>query len=127
MNIKKLLVGSMFSMLLASEMAAADWGDVYYCSTTSIIETTFDGKLKRHKPYAFQFKLDQARNAMVFGSKGFFQDQVYEIIEHRSVPSQELWIAMPLYAALYFNKGQLSYASAATEGTFSITAYCEKF
>ena len=127
MNIKKLLVGSIFSMLLASEMAAADWGDVYYCNTTSIIETSSDGKLKRHKPYAFQFKLDQARNAMVFGSKGFFENEVFELIELRSVPSQELWLAMPLYAALYFTKGQLAYATVAVGGTFSITAGCDKF
>jgi hypothetical protein len=127
MIIKKLVVGSMFSMLLGSEMVAADWDDVYYCSTTSMIETTSDGKLKHHKPYVFQFKLDQARNAIVFGSKGFFTNEVYEIIEHRSVPSQELWLAMPLYAALYFNKGQLSYATAGVQGTFSITAACENF
>ena len=44
MTIKKLVVGSMFSMLLGSEMAAADWGDVYYCQMTNFVELTLNGK-----------------------------------------------------------------------------------
>jgi len=44
MTIKKLVVGSMLSMLLGSEMAAADWGDVYYCQMTNLLEITLYGE-----------------------------------------------------------------------------------
>ena len=127
MNIKKLLVGSMFSMLLASEMAAADWGDVYYCSTTSIIETTFDGKLKRHKPYAFQFKLDQARNAMVFGSTGYLKDAVAKLTKDANWPSQEAWYGAYKFANWYFEEGKLLFTLNNSEGIVTISADCDKF
>ena len=66
MTIKKSIVGSLFSMLLVSEMAAADWGDVYYCQMTNNNEISFEGEtLKKHELEKFKFKLDQTRNAMV--------------------------------------------------------------
>ena len=64
MIIKKLVAGSMFSMLLGSEMAAADWGDVYFCQMTNLLEITLYGEQKNYKLEKFQFKLDQTKNAM---------------------------------------------------------------
>ena len=58
MTIKKLVVGSMFSMLLGSEMAAADWGDVYYCEMTQSYGITLEGEKINHTLEEFQFKLD---------------------------------------------------------------------
>ena len=49
MNIKKLVAGSMLSMLMASEMAAADWGDVYYCQMTSLVNTKITGEKTNYK------------------------------------------------------------------------------
>ena len=74
MIIKKLVVGSMFSMLLGSEMAAADWGDVYYCQMTNSLRITLDGEIHKYTLEKFQFKLDQTISAMVFGSTGYFQN-----------------------------------------------------
>ena len=74
MNIKKSIVGSLFSMLLVSEMAAADWGDVYYCQMTNFISIKLKVEMKNYKPEKFQFKLDQTQNAMIFGSTGHFAD-----------------------------------------------------
>ena len=64
MNIKKSIIGSMFSMLLVSEMAAADWGDVYYCQMTELVKITRDGEMTKYPLEKFQFKLDQTKNAM---------------------------------------------------------------
>jgi len=47
MNIKKSIVGSLFSMLLVSEMAAADWGDVYYCQMTNSLGISLEGKKRK--------------------------------------------------------------------------------
>ena len=74
MTIKKLVVGSMFPMLLGSEMAAADWGDVYYCNMDALEHYGNDrerrsGAIQSDWPTAF--KLDQAKNALVFGDSVF--------------------------------------------------------
>ena len=73
MTIKKLVAGSMFSMLLVSNMAAADWGDVYYCQMTNLLEITLEGEKKTYKPEKFQFKLDQTKNAMMFEGQVCFK------------------------------------------------------
>lgn len=103
MNIKKSLVGLILSMLLGSEMAAADWGDVYYCKMTRFVDITPDGKMESYKPETFQFKLDQARNAMVFGNKGFFKDTVFKL--KGAAFDQEIWFAGDKYNNTFFNDG----------------------
>ena len=57
MTIKKFVVGSMFSMLLGSGVANADWGDVYYCQMTQQVGITLDGEMTRYKLDTFQFKI----------------------------------------------------------------------
>jgi hypothetical protein len=127
MIIKKLVVGSMFSMLLASEMATADWGDVYYCQMTNFIGITLEGKQTNYILEKFQFKLDQTKNAMVFGSAGYFQDQVYELTIGRNWPSIESWYASGLDSSFYFDDGKFLYTDNGVTGALASSAECEKF
>ena len=126
MTIKKLVVGSMFSMLLGSEMAAADWGDVYYCQMTNFLEITLEGEKKSYTPQKFQFKLDQTKNAMVFGSPGYFTDSVIELVTGSSFPTIEVWDANGKYSIIYFEKGKFMYTQNAV-GALVISADCDKF
>ena len=127
MNIKKLVVGSMFSMLLGSEMAAADWGDVYYCQMTNSLGITVEGEIERYKPEKFQFKLDQTKNAMVFGSTGYFKDSMEELVIGTSFPSQEIWYANDKYSMTYFEKGKFLFTYNGSIGVSVKSADCEKF
>jgi len=131
MNIKKLVVGSMLSMLMASEMAAADWGDVYYCQMTNYITITLDGEQKNYPLERFQFKLDQTKNAMVLGSTGVFTNQVYKLVIGLDRPSQEMWYADDLFSMTHFDKGKLLYSGTVFSGTVlgatAMSADCEKF
>jgi len=126
MNIKKLIAGSMLSMLMASEMAAADWGDVYYCQMTNSDEITLEGERTFYKLGKFQFKLDQTKNAMVFGSTGYFANSVDELTTGMSFPWQEKWYAKNDFAMIRFTKGKLFYSQVG-DGITTISADCEKF
>ena len=126
MIIKKSIVGSLFSMLLVSEMAAADWGDVYYCQMTNFIGITLEGERKFYKQEKFQFKLDQTTNAMVMGSTGYFTDMVYELNTGMSFPSQEKWYANHKFSMTRFAEGKFFYSQVGT-GIVSISADCDKF
>ena len=127
MNIKKLVVGSMFSMLLGSEMAAADWGDVYYCQMTNLDEITLEGEKKNWKLEKFQFKLDQTKNAMVFGSTGYFQDVLIELTKGFNFPKDEMWFARNFFYNTFFQNGKLMIASTGASGITSVSADCDKF
>ena len=127
MNIKKSVVGLMFSMLLVSEMAAADWGDVYYCQTTNLIGITLDGEIKSFTLEKFQFKLDQTKNAMVFGSTAPFKDEVRELVIGRNYPSKEKWYANDKYSMTYFREGKFLNSTVSSFGMTSISANCDKF
>ena len=137
MTIKKSIVGSLFSMLLVSEMAAADWGDVYYCQMTNLVEM-YNGKVTSYSnvmigshflftSQKFQFKLDQTKNAMVFGSTGMFQDEVYKLTKDANFPEQEFWYANDEYSMTYFREGRFSYAQIGSEGATVVSADCDKF
>ena len=128
MNIKKSIVGSLFSMLLVSEMAAADWGDVYYCQMTNYIEITLDGETFNYKLEKLQFKLDQTKNAMVFGSTGFFADSVKELNTGSSWPSQETWRGNHNYTMTTFEEGTFVYTqNGFGSGALAMSADCDKF
>jgi hypothetical protein len=127
MNIKKLVVGSMFSMLLGSEMAAADWDDVYYCQMTNFIDITLEGEKQNYKLEKFQFKLDQTKNAMVFGSTSYFKNEVIELVIGRYWPSQETWYANDTYSSTYFFEGKFSFTSNTVLGATAVSADCDKF
>ena len=127
MNIKKLVVGSMFSMLLGSEMAAADWGDVYYCQMTNLLDITLEGEKRNYKLEKFQFKLDQTKNAMVFGSTGYFKDSVIELVKGRNWLKLEVWFAKDEYSMTYFEGGKLLNTYNNSLGAVVVSADCDKF
>ena len=125
MIIKKLVVGSMFSMLLGSEMAAADWDDVYYCQMTNLLKITVGGTTQKQTLGKFQFKLDQTKNAMVFGSTGFFGNSVSKLGDNW--PSQEMWFATTKYSTTYFEEGKLLSTNNTSLGAVVVSADCDKF
>ena len=127
MTIKKLVVGSMFSMLLVSNMAAADWGDVYYCQMTNNLKISLEGEKINYKLEKFTFKLDQTKNAMVFGSTGYFKNGVSELMTDRAFPSQEKWYAKDKYSMTYFGEGKFLDSTVLPFGITSISADCDKF
>ena len=128
MTIKKLVVGSMFSMLLVSEMAAADWGDVYYCHMTNNNGITLEGEMTKYKLEKFIFKLDQTKNAMVFGNTGMFKDQVYKLTNFGNFPGLGRWYANSKYSMTYFQEGKFLYTTTGSiVGIISISADCDKF
>ena len=130
MNIKKSIVGSLFSMLLVSEMAAADWGDVYYCQMTNFIGITLDGEKVNLMSEKFKFKLDQTKNAMVFVDKdvitGHFGNRVLELDIDRSRPSQDSWYVNDEYFMIHFTEGKFVSAWAGS-GIWTLSADCDKF
>jgi hypothetical protein len=141
MTNKKLVFGSMFSMLLGSGMAAAGWGDVYYCQMTNNNEISIEGEtLEKHKLEKFKFKLDQTRNAMVFGNTGHFKDQSFllsadmtndkdpEFVTTQALLLQmEIWYANSEDSNTKFSKGKFLYASVSSSGVQIISADCDKF
>jgi len=126
MSIKKIITGLTLSMLLGSGMAAADWGDVYYCQMTNFNKITLEGKKKNSTLEKFQFKLDQTKNAMVFGSTGYFKDGVDELRKDANFPEQEFWYADSKFSMIYFNKGKFMFTRNAINATV-ISAACDKF
>ena len=128
MNIKKIITGLTLLMLLSSGTANADWGDVYYCQQTNSLGITLGGEMTRYTPEKFQFKLDQTKNAMVFGSTGYFKDAVSELVRFQSFPSSEVWFANSTkYSMHAFEKGKFLYTSNGLDGAFVISADCDKF
>jgi len=127
MNIKKSIIGSLFSMLLVSEMALADWGDVYYCQMTNYIEIWPKGETPPRKLEKFQFKLDQTKNAMVFGSTGFFRSDVPELDDLWGRVSQETWKANNEDSMTTFSDGEFLYTRIGFLSATVVSADCEKF
>ena len=127
MNVKRLVTGLALSMLLSSGAANADWGDVYYCQMTKYTTTNLEGEQINHPPERFQFKLDQTKNAMVFGSTGYFlKHEVFELTTGRNYPSQESWYANALDSIIFFRSGKFMF----TRNGFSaivVSADCDKF
>jgi len=92
----------------------------------SQIGITLDGEMKNYILEKFTFKLDQTKNAMVFGSTGIFSNSMVELDTNGAWPSQESWYANDQFSMTYFDRGKLLY----TLNTLSITsasADCEKF
>ena len=127
MSINKIITGLTLSMLLGSGVANADWGDVYYCQVTNEVGISSDGEMTRYKPDTFQFKLDKARNAMVFGSSGYAADSVLELMEDWAWPEQEAWYAQNQNQTTWFEKGKFIYAQVSVTKVVSISADCDKF
>ena len=127
MSIKKIVTGLTLSMLLGSGIANADWEDVYYCQMTNFVEITLEGKQTNYKLEKFQFKLDQTKNAMLFGSTGVFVDKVCKLKKGLNWPSQEVWYANDEYSTTYFDESKFLFAQIGYVGSRSISADCDKF
>ena len=127
MYIKTLITGLMLSMLLSSGAANADWGDVYYCQMTNFNGITLEGEQINFKLEMFQFKLDQTKNAMVFGSTGYFTDSVAELNTGMSYPNIEIWHSNNKYKITNFEDGNFLYGFVFSNGIKSISAVCDKF
>ena len=127
MYIKTLITGLMLSMLLSSGTANADWGDVYYCQMTNLLDITLEGEKRNYKLEKFQFKLDQTKNAMVFGSTGYFKDSVIELVKGRNWPTVEYWYAHYTDSVAFVKEGKFLFTDNGSTGAFAVSADCDKF
>ena len=114
-------------MLLGSGVASANWGDVYYCQMTNFNKITLEGENENYILQKFQFKLDQTKNAMVFGSTGYFEDEVIELAIGLNWPSLERWYAKDTTSTTYFDNGKFLFSSNGAPGANSMSADCDKF
>ena len=89
MNVKKIITGLALLMLMSSGAANADWGDVYYCQMTNLVGLTLNGKKISYTEEKFQFKLDQTKKSMIFGSFGYLSDIELKLQHGASTPSYE--------------------------------------
>ena len=121
---KKLL----FVFLLISPFSFADWGDVYYCQMTSLVVIKADGTVKEYEPEKFQFKLDEARNSMVFGKGGYFNNTIEPLDPNWSLPSDELWTTSDNFGSISYKDGKfLSTFNVISEKITNATADCDRF
>ena len=121
---KKLLI----TLILISPLSFADWGDVYYCKMTTSSTTTFDGKRTDYILENFQFKLDKAKQAMVFGGKGYFSGTEAKLSPNKQWPSQESWYAASEYATYVYDEGHFVFANIGFPlGISAVSADCDKF
>jgi hypothetical protein len=127
MNVKTMITGLALSMLLSSGTANADWGDVYYCQMTNNIEITLEGEMTNYKLEKFQFKLDQTKHAMVFGSKSYLGGEVLKLNKGDNVPLREYWLASARYTITDFLFGKFLFTHNGSGSITSISADCEKF
>ena len=112
---------------MSSGAANANWGDVYYCQITNSLGITLEGEKESYKLEKFTFKLDQTKNAMVFGSTGWFTDSVKELVKDASFPILENWYAKDQFSMAYFGEGKFLYTQNISFGIVSISADCDKF
>ena len=125
MIIKKLVVGSMFSMLLGSEMVAADWGDTYFCKMTNFVNIKSDGEIEYFKLETFQFKLDQSINAMVF-RKGYFDGNELQLNKSISWPMYEEWHSNSSHSVIDYYGGKFLHTRT-VRSIIAVSADCDKF
>jgi hypothetical protein len=95
---------------------------------TNLNQITVEGEEKSYKLQKLQFKLDQTKNAMVFGNTGMFKGEVYKLTKDKNFPEQEFWYANDSYSITYFREGKFLYASnVGGSGITSVSADCDKF
>jgi hypothetical protein len=118
---KKLLI----TLLLVSPFSFAGWGDVYYCQMTSNSGITLEGERIDYNLEKFTFKLDETKNAMVFGKSGSFKDFVMPM--EGFYPPAEEWRASAFISKGHFEKGKFLYADVGSFGATMLSADCDKF
>ena len=119
---KRLLI----TLLLVSPLSFAEWGDVYYCQMTSYAITGHDGELKEVELGKFQFKLDETKKAMVFGSGGPLIPEVLQLREGSKLTG-EWWIAEDDYYRINFRNSKLLFTRTGHLNAFMMSANCDKF
>ena len=119
---KKLLI----TLLLISPFSFAEWGDVYYCQETSYAITDRNGKLREVELGKFQFKLDETKNAIVFGSSGILSEKVVPVREGSKLTG-EWWSAEDDSIRINFIKGKLLFTMTGFLNAFLMSADCDKF
>jgi len=91
-----------------------------------------NGKMTTFPPKKFMFKLDQAKNAMVFGSRdgivsGTFGADVLELNKELYWPSKEMWEASKYGVMVNFTNGNFMYSWTTATLVRTISADCDKF
>jgi len=119
---KKLLI----TLLLISPFSFADWDDVYYCQMTSYSEVSLEGKRINYILEKFQFKLDEAKNAMVFGKDSYFRNAQIEL-DSGWLPSMEVWGTSGFRQMSLFDKGKFLFTDLIPTRAATISADCDKF
>ena len=120
---KKLLI----TLMLISPFSFADWGDVYYCKMTSMSTTTVEGKRTDYRLENFTFKLDQTKNAMVFGKDGYFSELEVGLKKGWVFPALEKWKAEDPYKRFFFSEGKVLFSALYVPELTSMSANCDKF
>jgi hypothetical protein len=121
--IKNLLL----TLLLISPASFGDWGDVYYCQMTSHAAVTLEGKRTDYLQEKFQFKLDETKKAMVFGSSGYFENTEEKLTPYLHWPNQEYWYSSMKHSMAVFDKGKFLHSVVLSSHITSVTADCDKF
>ena len=117
----------LITLLLISPLSFADWGDVYYCQMTSYSEVSLEGKRINYILEKFQFKLDEAKNAMVFGSSGVFKGSEMEL-GFSGLPSMEVWGTNNTSLDIsFFDEGGFVFIGNALPSAVMVSANCDKF
>jgi len=125
---KKLLI----TLMLISPFSFAGWGDVYYCQMTSLSATNLEGVRTGYKLEKFQFKLDETKNAMVFGKDGYFNGYVMKLgMKDRD---QDVWYADEWATIAAYQEGKFLYSKVSVASymvsdgeVMSMSANCDKF
>jgi hypothetical protein len=122
---KKLLI----TLLLISPFSFAEWGDVYYCDMTSLVEVSVEGTVTQYKLERFRFTLDDVEmGAVRFGKNGWL-DRTYLPVERDTWrPNIPEFVASNGDMRVTFRKGKFKYTDnfISQAGTL-ITANCDKF
>ena len=123
---KKLLI----TLLLISPFSFADWGDVYYCQESSFVTIGHSGKPTEVELGKFQFKLDETKYAMVFGSgRTLATGLIDEVVQLRKGYKLrgEYWFAENKLLRISFEQGKLLYTRNGFSAAFLMSADCDKF
>ena len=120
---KKLLL----ALILLSPLSFSDWGDVYYCQMTNNLGISLAGEKFNYKPEKFMFRLDETKQAMVFGGMGYFKNSEMKLVKGSYWPKREEWGFSDEYSLGFFAEGKFLYSHVSVLGLSIKSADCDKF
>ena len=122
---KKLLI----TLMLISPFSSADWGDVYYCQMTSMVEVSVEGTVTQYKLERFRFTLDDIEMGAVRFGKGGVLHAVYLPVERNTwQPDKPSFAASSENIRVTFREGKFKYTdNFIGQKGLLITADCDKF